>query len=329
MFSIKHCSLLFSTLGALILSETAYSSCTLDFGSVDEVAMISNPNLTINPDAPINSSLGFAGLILNALNGFTCTSPFFPRFESPLPSLGGDLFSSGVPGIGLRISHLTGGVRTNLPYTGPQETAFPSNYWGGLSVELVKVGVISSGGTVLPAHTIIARKTAPTHANIVMQTASLLTPITVTLASKPTCSVDSTSIAVNLGQVSMSDFDIEGRTPKEPFEITLTCSGGTAGASTGIFVTLTDQTAPGNRSTQLSLTPGSTATGLALEITNKFGLVSFGADSASPGNPGQWNQGSAGNGRFSIPLSVNYLKGATPPTPGTANAIATFTMSYQ
>ncbi|SFQ70973.1 Fimbrial protein [Pseudomonas sp. NFPP07] len=98
-----------------------------------------------------------------------------------------------------------------------------------------------------------------------------------------------------------------------------------------MFVTLTDAVSPGNSSSNLSLVPGpTTASGVSVQILRGDGTpVSYGPDSAETGNPNQWQVGEFGNVMVTIPLKARYIQTATSVRPGSANAAATFTMSYQ
>lgn len=146
---------------------------------------------------------------------------------------------------------------------------------------------------------------------------------------KPTCQVSTPSLAMNLGEVSARLFSgkdsVAGATTAT---ISLECSGGT-GAAVDVLVTLTDQTQPANRSDRLSLTTGSTASGVALQLLHGTQLLSYGEDSAMPGNLNQWLAGSSDNGLFQIELTARYIQTESFIRPGTANGLATFTLSYR
>ena len=139
---------------------------------------------------------------------------------------------------------------------------------------------------------------------------------------QPTCRVSTPSLAMRLGEVSIRQFDGIGSVAGSTTEtISLECSGGT-GAALDVSVTLTDQSNPANRSDRLSLAAGSTASGVALQLLHNSQLLSYGA-------PNQWLAGSTDNGVFQIPLTARYIQTETPIRPGTANGLATFTMSYR
>ncbi|KVF19287.1 adhesin [Burkholderia cepacia] len=130
---------------------------------------------------------------------------------------------------------------------------------------------------------------------------------------------------------SSKDFSgVGSTTPERDFSIQLNCTGGDLGTSTNAYVTLTDNSNSGNRSNRLSLTPNSEASGVAVQILRNGSPLNFGPDSSAPSNPNQWKAGNIpqGQGVFTIPLTARYIQTGTLKG-GTANAVATFTMSYQ
>lgn len=148
----------------------------------------------------------------------------------------------------------------------------------------------------------------------------------------PTCEVSTPAIAVGMGSVYIGAFTGVGSlSSAKDFKIRLACSGGATNTYTNVHVTLTDVTNPGNTSTVLSLSPESTATGVGIQILNNGVVRGYGPDSSAPGNLNQWKAGavSVGTSAFEIPLSARYIQTSETVTEGTANARATFTMSYQ
>ncbi len=145
----------------------------------------------------------------------------------------------------------------------------------------------------------------------------------------PTCVVSTPSLTMNLGAVSALRFNGIGSVAGSTTDtITLQCAGGT-GASVDVLVTLTDQTKPDNRSDQLTLTGTSTASGVALQLLHGAQLLSYGEDSNVVGNINQWAAGSTDNGLFQIALTARYVQTRPFIRPGTANGVATFTLSYR
>ncbi|WP_330996816.1 fimbrial protein [Burkholderia stagnalis] len=146
----------------------------------------------------------------------------------------------------------------------------------------------------------------------------------------PTCRVTTPAITVPLGSMPASTFTGVGSvSPSKPFNIVLQCSGGETGTVTNVYTTLTDHTNPGNVSDTLSLASDATATGIGIQVLNGSTVIKYGPDSSATGNTNQWKAGTTGNGTFTIPLTARYIQTAPKVTAGTADGLATFTMSYQ
>ncbi|MGF6094066.1 fimbrial protein [Pseudomonas sp. 18175] len=146
--------------------------------------------------------------------------------------------------------------------------------------------------------------------------------------SKPTCTVSTPALTMNLGEVPARQFTGVGSVAGSATDtITLQCAGGT-GATVDVRVTLTDQSNPANRSDRLTLTGSSTAAGVALQLLYGAQVVSYGEDSSAVGNVNQWLAGSTDNGLFQITLTARYVQTLDFIKPGTANGVATFTLSY-
>lgn len=146
---------------------------------------------------------------------------------------------------------------------------------------------------------------------------------------KPTCTVSTPSLTLSLGEVSARSFSGVGSVAGATHgSLTLQCAGGT-GASVDVLVTLTDQTVPENRSDRLTLTRASTAAGVALQLLHGAQVLSYGEDTSTPGNQNQWQAGSTDNGMFQIDLTARYIQTLPFIKPGTANGVATFTLSYR
>ncbi len=148
----------------------------------------------------------------------------------------------------------------------------------------------------------------------------------------PTCNVLTPKVDVVLGKTTISELKGIGATssPKS-FEVRLKCSGGNPGTSTKMFMTLTDSANSANESSTLSLASGSEAKGFGIQVLRGSDdtLVSYGPDSAATGNLNQWKVGSFGNVEVTIPFKARYVRTSSTIVPGTANGVATFTMSYQ
>lgn len=275
-----------------------------------------------------------------------------PKYYKALGSF--NTVSTPYPGIGLRLRWDGGPLRIPSGYLHEnllsRDLIGDSRFWnwatGTVTMELVKTGTIPAGsfGLTNGGEAVISlnlpRRNPPisgiAYAKIVMGN-TMNVPVIV-VKDKPTCSVsaNSTSLDVPLGNVPRTTFTGLGSVSKEkPFNLVLECSGGDAGTSRGINITLTDPASSGgNSSTTLPLTPGSTASGVGIQVLRDNGtLVSYGADSAVVGNPNQWKAGTVtgainGTQIFTIPLKARYVQTAPDVTSGVADGLATFTMSY-
>jgi len=143
--------------------------------------------------------------------------------------------------------------------------------------------------------------------------------------TQATCTVLTSSVDVVLPKISTSALPAVNSTAgATPFSIGLDCG---AIGSGKLYVTLTDQTTPGNRSNLLALTPASTATGVQVQVLNGGTAISYGPDSAAAKNTNQILLAASG-GLSKVNLTAQYVRtGAL--TPGTIGGVATFTMSYQ
>nr|WP_269749340.1 fimbrial protein [Burkholderia ubonensis] len=133
---------------------------------------------------------------------------------------------------------------------------------------------------------------------------------------------------VKLPQLVGQKLQAVGAVSEESAPVTLrvNCQG-----AVNVYTTLTDAANPSNDGTVLSALPGSTSHGIGLQIYKQVSEtpLNFGPDSAVKGNKNQWLAGQVTDGSLSIPLVARYVKTAPTFTPGSLDASATFTFSYQ
>lgn len=234
-------------------------------------------------------------------------------------------YATSVSGVGIRMEYYLAGWWPKSLST--SSTNYPMyDYYPSVKIELVKTGPITAAGRMTG---LIGTFTSIDHGidfqRFVINGNLEIKP------RVPTCTVSTPTIAVGMGKVHVNAVADKGATnPARPLEIRLQCSGGDAGAHTRMFMTLSDAANPGNRSTTLSLLSGTSATGVGIQILRSDDTpVGFGPDSAVAGNPNQWQVGEFGNGQVTIPLKARYIPTGGKVGPGTADAAATFTMSYQ
>ena len=237
-------------------------------------------------------------------------------------------YATPVSGIGVRIR---GGVNASSWW--PQSYYWSNNsnpFTGGgdFTVELVKTGRITAAGSLTGE---IGTTTLVDQQNQVIRRIFINGSLPIR-PLVPTCKVTTPSIAVPLGSIPTYVLKAVGTTTElRPFEIRLQCSGGNQGTSTRMYFTMTDASNASNRSGVLSLSSNAKAKGVGIQIlrgTNDS-VVSYGPDSSQSNNPNQWFIGEYGNNTVTIPFKARYIQTAAQVTPGAANGLATFTMSYQ
>lgn len=238
------------------------------------------------------------------------------------------IYATSLPGVGLIVAAKdnNAGWKALAP-TATDLVKGWSSYWNfGAQVRLVATGDPIATGTLSAmtvAETFIAEKSSGT--------TSTTSPIKITSTSvtAQTCSVDagSVNIPVSLGTTSAPGLagPVGTTVGNANFNVRLNCSTGM-----NVYMTLTDANNLGNTSDTLSLSPSPTkATGVGIQVRRGGTPVRFGPDSSVAGNTNQFAIGASPNGVLDIPFTANYIKTNVVVTPGDANAVATYTLSYQ
>jgi type 1 fimbria pilin len=169
------------------------------------------------------------------------------------------------------------------------------------SFELVKVGSAAAGSFGFSTALHVQNSE---WANNGSQAGSMLMfSYTVTGTAVPTCSVTTS------------------------FGISMTCD-----ANARPSISLTDAAAPSNQSHVLTLSSGSTAAGVGIQLLYQMQPLPFGAAGYvyTGGNPSVTNSTSLGvrSGTTNVDFSARYVQTATSVNPGTVKAVATFNLSY-
>ncbi|GLQ95809.1 fimbrial protein [Dyella mobilis] len=223
--------------------------------------------------------------------------PLAPPFVQtwPLPGFGNPI----ALGFEAQILFVAIGPLTPGTYSLPSKTVAYLHAYDGSDVELSVPGSLLFQGATITANS---------------------TGCTVTSASDQ---------AIRLSSVSPSNFSGVGSNSgtSSTVNISLNCDAGIA-----VYATMSDATDPGNTSDVLALTPGSTASGVGIQVY-RDGLstpISFGPDSSSPGNLNQWLVGrNAGAVSYTIPFNASYVQTENTIGPGSVQARSTVTLSYQ
>jgi len=195
-----------------------------------------------------------------------------------------------------------------------------------VSADLVVTGPVSSGTlNALPSANITFLAVGLGCGVLSLSNQTLTVTAANGTVTATTCQITAPSITVNLPPVSAQRLASAGTTAgTTSFSIPLNCSS----AAANVYVTLTDATTPSNRTSLLTLKGTSTAGNVKLQLLRSDGSpVSYGPESAVAGGTNQWLVGPSSS-TTGIPLVAQYYSTGTA-TPGTVQAAAMFTLSYQ
>jgi type 1 fimbria pilin len=233
-------------------------------------------------------------------------------------------------GVGFRMRNAAGAVMVPINYTGLNTFDFGLARMGANSMqgtfELVKTGTAAVGsfGFMTEVH-------VPNQewANGGAQSSSLVSfNYTVLANSVPTCTVTTPNVAVSLPAVSRTAFNGVGATAgTTPFGIALNCANNAKPS-----ISLTDAATPSNQSNALTLSSGSTATGIGVQLLYQMQPLPFGPATYSytNGNPAVTNLTFLGtqSGATNIGFMARYVQTASSVNSGSVSAAATFTLVY-
>lgn len=322
----------------VVLTSLAYSASA--YALILVVITYSPGSLTFSPSGPysvprnqaIGSLLGTArsSVLASNFNG-ACTFQQTVQVSGTELSAGSGVYTTGVSGIGVSF-YVTPNSGTRTKITGLQSVAFPAFVMSGpgeislVESELIVTGAVAPGTlSSLPSINVTNNISLGLICLSLGSSNRLLTAVSNPAVTAITCSVTTPAITVTLPTISRTQLGAVGQTAGNTgFNIGLNCSSGS-----NVFITLTDATTPGNRTSLLTLKPASTATGIKLRILKSDGsLVLYGPDSAQAGNTNQWLVGPSGSTN-TIPLRAQYYRDGATVGEGTVEAAATFTLSYQ
>lgn len=295
---------------AILSSGYIYAACpskatatgTVNFGTLTVTSatvgsLIGSQTVTIG-----------SGHILNIHGGFYHNLTKF----TTLSNLGNGIYDTNISGIGIKVY-----VGENSNYLAfPQQDTYagqgmrqPQTYL----VELYKTSSSVQTGSITGGQIATVSCGSPSTS---IYNAININTVTIINAS---CTVDTSSITVPLGNVYSSIFSTVGSTSNETaFTIPLTCP------STGVKVKIQ---LDGN-------TVSGSTTALALSNSGDNGVASgYGVQvitGSSPiviGTPTQVTTSTMG--QINVPLKARYIKTSANSSSGTANSTATFTISYE
>lgn len=236
---------------------------------------------------------------------------FYGRKSS---TVGGDVYNTNVPGIGIRAS-ISRENATNPPRV--YNRNYAKNYeYVDVTVTLIKTGNMSPGAlkTGDIAYLDFSKTANGVFINgvkVIMRSGGFYTP---------TCSVNTKNISVPLGTHYRKELSgVGSTTDKKKFNISLSCQ---YRAVVQMKLDAVADNAGGPGVIALSPDKGS-ATGVGVQV-----LHSTGTDPMTLGQEYLYSN-SADSGNFNIDMYARYYQTGNIVTPGSANAMATFTMNYK
>jgi len=242
------------------------------------------------------------------------------------------IFETGIQGIGYIIGlkdfngseyvPLQTGITQSFP--APGTSGRPNNLGWSAKVTFVKTGIALKSGLYTTPTIHAAILTAYNNESKTAQV--IINPTTITVAASG-CTVNTKSANIDLGTLDIRTLSTVGSTsPSGAFNVTLTCDQNIA-----VNAVMTDQTTPSNSSSVVTLTGDSTASGVGVQFFyNGTGPLSMGPDSTADGTLNQFfiQRTSSANQVLSLPFQAQYIRTGDL-VPGTANALASITFSYQ
>jgi len=242
------------------------------------------------------------------------------------------IFESGIPGVGyiIGLKDFNGSEYTPLQtditqsYPASGTSDYAQNLGWSAKVTFIKTGMALKSGLYTTPTIHAAILTAYNNETKTAQV--IINPTTITVAASG-CTVNTKSANVDLGTLDIRTLSTVGSTsPSGTFNVTLTCDQNIA-----VNAVMTDQTTPSNSSSVVTLTGDSTASGVGVQFFyNGIGPLSMGPDSTADGTLNQFfiQTTSSANQVLSLPFQAQYIRTGDL-VPGTANALASITFSYQ
>lgn len=334
-------------LAVLVFAVTVTSGAHAGVISCNVTGQTSNPPAvgvaTFGRDAPVGSTTpAYSNTLSFHCPGDPCCDRdiylYFNAAPTTLVPGYNDVYPTNVSGVGVRFTISNGASTTcnSLPVTVPNayRQVICHQIWANatpgydfnvtISAQFVKTGAVAPGAlTTIPSLSIT---NAINNQSGSFPWGNAFTGTASGNFASIACSVTQSAVQVTMPQAKTKDLASVGATTgSTPFSLSLNCDPGVR-----VAVTVTDATIPSNRSNTLSLTADSTAKGIGYQLSYADTPILYGPDSSIAGNTNQISVSSSptSGGVYSVPLKASYIRTGNI-NPGTANAKATFTMSYQ
>ncbi|WP_158938474.1 fimbrial protein [Burkholderia sp. S171] len=322
-----------ATVLALCFNTSAFADCNVLSSGPAGIATLALPtNLATPRDGVVGTILYDSNWVSTPDTKANCsgTSAITFGYGSAMTPVSGQagVYKTGLDGVGIKVAWVNGMSGTpdmtatslvNWPASnGGSAGAKTYGPMGRFRVQLMVTGQVAAGSFSLPAK--LATGNYGSAEINVLQLSNNTTSV-----AAPACTVQQSAVSVTMPVASGRYLPSVGSTTGDTgFSISINCP-----SPVSVSMTMTDAANPTNVSSTLSLSPTSTAKGVGYQIVYNGTVISYGSDSAIANNVNQFSVGTVStSGVLAIPFTARYVRtGAI--TPGTADANATFTMSYQ
>ncbi|WP_287877090.1 fimbrial protein [Aquitalea sp.] len=347
---LKHIFLkiiLYSTLLTNSLYVQAHDGICSYGGSIDNIVgkidNITLPNVTWTggansiPPIWVSSSINGTSLQCEFFQQVTSRMTFTPTTAptGKFITVNGTsypIFSTPITGIGYILALNTVGnppvvIGSGTTFIGNNSNINVNGFKFNQRIQLVSTGTLPNGSITIPSMTLgnlIVISNDPAYASTARTFQLISNSSTLSLTAR-TCSPTINNIQITFPELFSYKGNIWGNNIGKSFNLGLSCTQGTVNT----YMTFSDVNTPGNISNILSLAPTSTASGIGIQIKfNNGNPISYGLDSASSGNNGQFLLQNNVSGLISLPFVASLIQ-TGPILPGSFTARATFTFSYQ
>ncbi|MCE1950013.1 fimbrial protein [Enterobacter hormaechei] len=306
-------------LALLLAAFGVQASCGFSSGVSSEVpGYLSFGNVAVQRDVPVGSVIATAttGAYNGGNNIAGCSEAWTYRWElskwGTLSTLGGNIYNTNVPGVGIRLTNSSSGKV--LPYdqsVGANTYIFIGG--NGIKAELIKTGDIT-GGTLDTG--MLARASVANQ--FYFANATLNGTNTITSES---CSVTTNPVNVPLGDHDKSEFSGPGSaTAWQTFNINLSC---VQGARINVRIDATSDSDAGVPGVIKLDSDPVNASGVGVQLWYRYedSPVQFGQE--------RYYYTSPSGGNENVQLQARYYQTTQSVTAGKANATATFTLTYK
>lgn len=291
-----------------------HSTCTLTAPQLK--FNVNFGQLTVLPETPVGSVLGTVAIeptfqVLGSCTAgtFTKESRFEMDYNNPVSGFQ-NVYKTNIDGIGIRaqISSSSGSSYLNWILSKDYSSAQAINDGSEMKFELVKIGNVTSAGRLTEGLLVESFWDNKTPQAYYMQNSTIVVP---------SCSANSSTLNVNLGQHNTADLTgIGSKTADTPVNVSFSCPSSGVGITASIQAEA-DTTQPGT----MKLAGSTSASGIGIQITDGNGSplqLNTTFTVTSDANTGTYNPG----------WVAHYIQTGEKISSGSANSTAIVTFNY-